>query len=332
MSLLWILSELVVDWPPKDQHCADPLCAGCRSSMSWLLINPPRDQHFVQILSGLAADPLWVGCWLIPPWSKHCRSSRSWLQILSELVVQSTPLRINTPDPLFELVVDPLWVGCRLTPPIKTLQILSWLARDPLQVVCWSVPPRINTMQILFELAADPLLSWLQILSELVVNRPPPHRVKTVQILSELVVDPLWVGCRLTPLIKTLYRSSLGWLGILSELFVDWRSPPGLTLYADPLWVGCRSSLSWLSIDPPPRSTLCICSLSWLRILSELVVDGPPSPPLPYRFQLSELAVDRPPPPPTDFNFLIFNILIYIKIIHGVNNFECSMLPNLRKN
>ena len=219
----------------------------------------------LQILSELAADPLWVGCrsylsWLglTPPprnivfqevwwFSMHtrsrtmsrstlCRSYLSWLQILSELAADPIlswlliyPQYQHTVDPLW-VAVDPIWVGCQFT-------TLPWdqYTVDPLWVGCGSY------------------LSWLSI---------NPLQINTLCILSELAVDPIWVGCWLNP--------------------QDQHT-------ADPLWVGCRSYLSWLSIDPhsPPTTYL-----GWQ------LIDPPPLPSLPT-CQLTELVVDWPPPIPT---------------------------------
>ena len=130
----WILSELVVDQPPRI-NTADPLWVGCRS--------------------------LWVGCQSTPPRSTLCRSSLSWLQILSELAVDlspSLPYRFNF---LSWLSIDP--PSPLPSPPSPTdFNFLSWLSIDKS-----SLPPLPYRFQ----------------LSELAVDRPPsPYRFQLSNI------------------------------------------------------------------------------------------------------------------------------------------------------
>ena len=74
-----------------------------------ILVGGQSTANSEQTLSELAADPIWVGCWLTPP-------------------------RINTVQILSELAADPIWVGCRLTPlpspPSPPTTYLSWLSID----------------------------------------------------------------------------------------------------------------------------------------------------------------------------------------------------------
>ena len=95
INTLQILSKLAVHpiwvgcWStPQDQHCKS-LWVGCRPYLSWLLINPPWSTlcrsslswlwtlseltvdrppkiNTLQILSEMAVDPIWVGCWSTP--------------------------------------------------------------------------------------------------------------------------------------------------------------------------------------------------------------------------------------------------------------------------
>ena len=174
--------RLTVQFKSLETHselATDLRWVGCQS-------NPYLDQHSVLILSELAADPIWVGCQLTPQGSTLCRSSLSWLQILSELAVDWPPGSTL----------------CRSS--LSWLQILSELAVNqtpPGSTLCRS---SLSWLQILSELAANwpppgstlcgSSLSWLWILSELAVDWPP--RINTA--------DPLWVGCQLNPPNNTL--------------------------------------------------------------------------------------------------------------------------------
>ena len=194
---------------------ADPLWVGCRSSLSWLSIAPPPDQHcgsslsWLWILSGLsiappsqdqhcrsselAADPLLISCHLRPPGSTlfadplwvGCRSSLSWLLI-------------NPPGS----TLDPLWVGFQLTPQGSTLCV------DPLWVGCRSS------------------LSWLSI-------NPPPINTLSRSSLSWLSINPP------SPPSPTNFNF-LSWLSIYP--------PPSLPSPSSPTNF---NFMSWLSIDPP---------------------------------------------------------------------------------
>ena len=92
----WVGCRSYLSWlsinPPQDQHTVDPLWVDCRSHLCWLSIDSPQINtqwitgplwvgcrsylswlsstplriNTLWILSELAANPIWVGCWLTP--------------------------------------------------------------------------------------------------------------------------------------------------------------------------------------------------------------------------------------------------------------------------
>ena len=196
LGLLRTLSELAADL----KLCVDPLLSSLWSpphlwvhcqlsdwSLPWI--------NTVQILSELAADPIWLGCWSTP--------SPIWVGCWS-----TNPPRINTVWILSELAVDPIWVGCWLTPYpqdqhcgntlwvgcrpylgwllinphpqdqhcksslswLQCLSILSkssWILPNPCkvtsQVDCWLSPQGSTLLEVMFAKLWSDFPSWLLI-------------------------------------------------------------------------------------------------------------------------------------------------------------------------